>query len=89
MLRRLLVAILCCLPALALAKSPMDTLTSAQSKLESTLESAPEKGSAEAKKRRSTLEAEAKKLFDFETLGDRNRRATSRVRGYVLILSPR
>lgn len=71
MFRRLLIAALCCLPMFAFAKSPLDTLTSAQSKLESTLENAPEKGSAEAKKRRATLESEAKKLFDFETLAQK------------------
>jgi len=72
MFRRLIIAIfLLCLPVAAMAKSPMETLKASQNKLDETLQNAPEKGTPEAKKRRSTLEAEAKKLFDFETLAQK------------------
>jgi phospholipid transport system substrate-binding protein len=72
MFRRMLIAaFLLCLPMAAIAKSPIETLKTAQTKLETTLQSAPEKGSTEAKQRRATLEAEAKKLFDFETLAQK------------------
>jgi phospholipid transport system substrate-binding protein len=71
MFRRFIIAALLCLPMFAFAKSPLSTLQGAQSKLESTLENAPEKGTTESKKRRATLDAEAKKLFDFETLAQK------------------
>jgi phospholipid transport system substrate-binding protein len=72
MFRRIFVAsFLFCFPMAAMAKSPIETLKAAQTKLEATLQSAPEKGSTEAKQRRATLEAEAKKLFDFETLAQK------------------
>lgn len=71
MIRKLLFAVIFCLPVVAFAKSPKETLQASQTKLDSALSIAPEKGSAEAKKRRATLEAEAKKLFDFETLSQK------------------
>ena len=72
MFRRICIAaVLLCLPMAAMAKSPLETLQAAQNKLENTLQSAPEKGSAEARQRRAALEAEAKRLFDFETLAQK------------------
>lgn len=71
MFRRFLFVLVACFPLFSFAKSPSETLQASQGKLDAALSSAPEKGSAEAKKRRSTLESEAKKLFDFETLAQK------------------